>query len=1201
VNGRQRSNGRALLAFLAIVALLSLPMAGPAYAATFRPPPSPTPAPQAEGFAASERVTAEAFADSPFADLEPGAAFYDDIMWLRDRGITRGAVGPGGTLVFGPADSITREAMAAFIYRFRGEPTFVAPDVSPFTDLAPGAAFYPEITWLEAEGIAPGKGDVGGAETFRPTDLVTRDVMAQWLYRALADPGYTAPATSPFVDITTAHPSYTEISWMATTGISTGAPAGDGTYRYAPGDPIRREAMAAFMHRAILGAGLDLPSTCRPAITLGAATETEAATAGDPIQYDLTLRNDPVGPCFAGPYAPTSVSGVLRLESRDTTDVAVQDVVAWLEIPASSGTSGVLPAASGLTTTGGPVPGGCPGGAQAGCGTDLGAIVGYVSLPGGNGQLIPSGGYVDVRFTYFPTLTDQDLENLRQAGPAAILAVAVTTSAGDVTVTRTAANFGEAPATEGVLVEASLPSGTETTTVSGVPAGGQVDLPAAFAYVVDAEDEVVSASFTASAGAVVSDTATVETVVIRSQASLPALQPAIWPIAATIGVPTSFTLSVSPEGEVSGAVTATWPGGSVAAVDDGTSGDLVADDGVWTAAIDWTPDSVGPASFDVTTSLDGVPATGSVMVPVYPVGVPTEPVAEPDLDTIADQEAPFLADRIIVYTAADATSADVEDAASTIGGTVVGLTGPGVWQVAIPPVTDRAGLTEILEQISGHPAVLGVEPETVSDLAAVKPSDPRFAEQTNLSTFGVDDAWVFQRGAERSVLVAVIDSGINTSHPDLDGKIVGGIDIRDGDNDPNDEWCLHGSHVAGIIAAESDNATGVAGINWGAKILPIKIFHPTAPGLAYCGQSTTSDLAAAIDYATSRGASVINLSLGEPTRSEAVAAALSRAYRAGRVVVAAAGNTYNSTRLYPAAYEPVETFTGFLGTNARNYETEVIAVGNIANDGTRAPSSTRGAWVDFAAPGVQILSTTGDTDPYQQMTGTSQAAPFVSGVVSLLLAENPNLKPVQVWARLYVSAKEDPRHQEVGRIIDAYQAVANAGFEVGTQSWQKQGTVTTPTQLGPIRPQEGSQMLSLSTGPDSAQVVSSLRRQISVPTSALTDGSLTVRLRYNYVTEEYPEYVGSAYNDAFTIKLTLPDGTTETLVSEAVNSTAWTPISGIDLPGGDGTVGQSNWRSAEVTIPGARLQGTTSIELLVTDVGDAIYDSVALVDAIEVS
>lgn len=187
-----------------------------------------------------------------FADVPPGAAFYDDIMWLWTEGITRGWTAPDGTLQFGASDPIRREAMAAFLYRAMGEPAFVPPTTSPFADLNPGDAFYAEITWLAAEGIAPGAGSPGGASTFRPTDLVTREVMALWIFRTVGDPGYAAPETSPFVDVPTSHPSYREIAWMGETGVSTGVPLDAGGFAYVPGDDVTREAMAAFLHRAVL-------------------------------------------------------------------------------------------------------------------------------------------------------------------------------------------------------------------------------------------------------------------------------------------------------------------------------------------------------------------------------------------------------------------------------------------------------------------------------------------------------------------------------------------------------------------------------------------------------------------------------------------------------------------------------------------------------------------------------------------------------------------------------------------------------------------------------------------------------------------------------------------------------------------------------------------------------------------------------------
>jgi len=140
--------------------------------------------------------------------------------------------------------------MAAFVYRLMGEPAFTPPATSGFGDMAPGDAFYREITWLESEGIAPSSGP-GSEVDFRPTELVTREVMALWLFRAVGDPTFVEPVISPFTDVQPGDQSYREIAWMGVNGISVGVLNPDGvTHSYVPADPIRREAMAFFLHKA---------------------------------------------------------------------------------------------------------------------------------------------------------------------------------------------------------------------------------------------------------------------------------------------------------------------------------------------------------------------------------------------------------------------------------------------------------------------------------------------------------------------------------------------------------------------------------------------------------------------------------------------------------------------------------------------------------------------------------------------------------------------------------------------------------------------------------------------------------------------------------------------------------------------------------------------------------------------------------------
>ncbi|MHA6510607.1 S-layer homology domain-containing protein [Tessaracoccus sp. Y1736] len=174
---------------------------------------------------------------SPFTDVDPGDPFFTEILWMAETGISTGY--SDGT--YRPADSVHRAAMAAFLYRAAGEPAHTAPSTSPFSDVKPGDPFYAEISWMAESGISTGYSD----GTYKPADSVHRAAMAAFLYRAAGEPAYTAPVVSPFSDVKPGDPFYSEICWMAETGISTGYT--DGTYR--PADRIHRAAMAAFLYR----------------------------------------------------------------------------------------------------------------------------------------------------------------------------------------------------------------------------------------------------------------------------------------------------------------------------------------------------------------------------------------------------------------------------------------------------------------------------------------------------------------------------------------------------------------------------------------------------------------------------------------------------------------------------------------------------------------------------------------------------------------------------------------------------------------------------------------------------------------------------------------------------------------------------------------------------------------------------------------
>jgi len=192
------------------------------------PTPSPSPAPAVQ-----------------FVDVTASNEFYADIHWLAGQSITTGW--PDGT--FRPLAQVERQAMAAFLYRMAGRPQHTPPAVSPFIDVWPGDAFYSEITWLFGQGISTGTRTSEGSYRFDPTAAVTREAMAAFLYRAAGSPSHT-PATRPrFLDVSTGHPFYKEIDWLAATGITTGWTLANGRVEFRPGNPIERQAIAAFLYR----------------------------------------------------------------------------------------------------------------------------------------------------------------------------------------------------------------------------------------------------------------------------------------------------------------------------------------------------------------------------------------------------------------------------------------------------------------------------------------------------------------------------------------------------------------------------------------------------------------------------------------------------------------------------------------------------------------------------------------------------------------------------------------------------------------------------------------------------------------------------------------------------------------------------------------------------------------------------------------
>ncbi|HEY0691249.1 MAG TPA: S8 family serine peptidase [Kribbella sp.] len=322
-------------------------------------------------------------------------------------------------------------------------------------------------------------------------------------------------------------------------------------------------------------------------------------------------------------------------------------------------------------------------------------------------------------------------------------------------------------------------------------------------------------------------------------------------------------------------------------------------------------------------------------------------------------------------------------------------------------VTGTAAAPELLKQLKAEPSVELASLDYIRKAVAT-PNDTFYKsyQSSYLSTIRVPQAWDISRSAG-SQTVAVLDTGVDAGHPDLKGRTYSGYNFIHPGWSTNDDNA-HGTMVSGIIAANTNNSTGVAGVAWNAKILPVKVLDSSGSGL-------DSAITAGINWAASHGARVINMSLGGPVDDPVLHDAVKHAVAKGIVVVAAAGNDSNDVLQYPAAYP------------------EAIAVGATDSNGALTSFSTYGSWVDIAAPGWGITSTIpraltkAGYAPYTSGDGTSFSAPMVAGVAALMRNRFPSYTPAQIAARLKSTARDagprglDPYYG--AGILDAYNAL----------------------------------------------------------------------------------------------------------------------------------------------------------------------------------
>lgn len=315
---------------------------------------------------------------------------------------------------------------------------------------------------------------------------------------------------------------------------------------------------------------------------------------------------------------------------------------------------------------------------------------------------------------------------------------------------------------------------------------------------------------------------------------------------------------------------------------------------------------------------------------------------------------------------------------------------------------------KLLRILRKDPAIEYAEPVYVR-YPAFTPNDSALALQGHLAIVQAFQAWEVSKG-HRGILIAIVDTGVDWEHPDLEGNIwrnpneiadnnvdddgngliddVHGWDFAGNDNDPKNAGrssnAGHGTHVAGLAGAVTDNGIGVAGVAFQCRILPVKASYdatldPTqAIIFGYQG----------LKYAADMGADIINLSWGGQGASQVEQEVINYAVRKGALIVAAAGNENSKQPFYPAAYD------------------HVLAVAATDSRDRRATFSNYGPWVDLSAPGLSLYSTWPENG-YTFLSGSSMAAPVVSGAAALVKTRFPDMIPDAIIEQLRQTADDN--------------------------------------------------------------------------------------------------------------------------------------------------------------------------------------------------
>ena len=351
-----------------------------------------------------------------------------------------------------------------------------------------------------------------------------------------------------------------------------------------------------------------------------------------------------------------------------------------------------------------------------------------------------------------------------------------------------------------------------------------------------------------------------------------------------------------------------------------------------------------------TPTMQGETATPVITLLATETQIPT---FAPTTQSAPPLSGNYVPDEVLVRFKNSATEEMIAECLRQINGEIISI----IDEISVMVVQIEAiNVSDAVASLTICPSVRYVEPNYLAQMTDTIPTDSNWNLQYGLINIRAPQGWDYSRGSS-NMIIAIVDTGVDLGHPDLSTKIVAGRDFVNNDFTAQDDNG-HGTHVAGIAAAASNNGTGVAGVSWGARIMPVKVLNAGGGG-------TYGDVIAGITWATDNGAHVINLSVGGTAASLALQNAVDYAVNNGVIVVAAAGNDGANLLRYPAAYS------------------NTIAVGATDSFNNLAGFSNFGPEMDLVAPGVSIYSTNLG-GAYGYRSGTSMAAPFVSGLAAIL-------------------------------------------------------------------------------------------------------------------------------------------------------------------------------------------------------------------------